>query len=118
MGGGGFLRITYANQQVEKFFEDYDKMRKKLPFEWVRSIKKHINHLKAAETFGDFLALRLGRPEPLAGYENVRYSIRVSANVRLIVEPNADQDSIMICSEVEVKGVCDYHGSKENWYIS
>ena len=24
----------------------------------------------------------------------------------------------MICTEIEVEGVSDYHGSKENWYIS
>ena len=23
----------------------------------------------------------------------------------------------MICSEIEVEGVCDYHGGKENWYM-
>lgn len=36
---------------------------------------------------------------------------------RLIIEPNATQDTIMICTEIEVEGVSDYHGSKENWYI-
>lgn len=88
-----------------------------MPADWVRNIKKHMNHLKAADTFGDFLSLGLGRPEALKGYEKPRYSIRVSANARLIVEPDAAQDSVMICQEIEVEGVCDYHGEKENWYI-
>ena len=36
---------------------------------------------------------------------------------RLILEPNATQDTVMICTEIEVEGVSDYHGSKENWYL-
>jgi proteic killer suppression protein len=107
----------YANAQVEKYFSDYSKLKKKLPEDWVHSIKKHMNHLAAAETFGDFLKLGLGRPEQLSGYEQIRYSLRVSKNVRLIIEPNATQDTIMICSEIEVEGVSDYHGGKENWYV-
>lgn len=79
-------------------------MQKKLPKEWVRNIKKHMDNLKAADTFGDFLDLGLGRPEMLKGHAHPRYSIRVSANVRLIVEPNTEEDSVMICQEIEVEG--------------
>lgn len=111
------LEITYANQKVKKYFEDYSKLQKKLPFEWVRTIKKHMDRLRAAECFGDFLALGLGKPERLEGYKQIRYSLHVAPHARLIIELNADQDTIMICSEVEIEGVSDYHGSKENWYI-
>lgn len=110
--------ITYANSRVEKFFTDYRKMQKNLPIEWVRTIKKHIDRLEAAECFGDFLKLGLGKPEQLAGEGHIRYSLHVAAHVRLIIEPNANCDSVMICTEIEVEGVCDYHGNKENWYIS
>ena len=92
-------------------------MKKALPADWVKTIKKHINRLEAAECFGDFLKLGLGKPEPLKGYEKIRYLLHVAPNVRLIIEPNAKQDTVMICTEVEVEGVSDYHGSKENWYI-
>ena len=111
------MKITYADQKVERFFTDYDKMKKKLPFEWVRTIKKHIDRLIAADTFGDFLKLGLGKPELLSGYSQVRYSLHVSANVRLIIEPSTTMDTVMICEEIEIEGVCDYHGSKENWFI-
>ena len=106
------MEITYANGKVEKYFKDYKKMQKKLPFEWVKTIKKHMDRLKAAECFGDFLKLRLGKPEQLEGCESIRYSLHVAANVRLIIEPNAEQDTVMICTEIEVEGVSDYHGSK------
>ena len=111
------MEITYANSKVKRYFEDYSKMQKKLPFEWVRTIKKHMDRLKAAECVGDFLKLGLGKPEQLEGYRQIRYSLHVAPNVRLIIEPNATQDSIMICNEIEVEGVSDYHGRKENWYI-
>ena len=73
---------------------------------WVRTMMKQMAALIAAENFGDFLSLRLWHPEPLEGSES-RWSLRISANARLIIELDA----------VEVKGVCDYHGGKNNWYI-
>ena len=53
----------------------------------------------------------------IQGYSQIRYSLHIAPNVRLILEPNATQDTVMICTEIEVEGVSDYHGSKENWYI-
>lgn len=76
-----------------------------------------MDRLEAAECFGDFLKLGPGKPEQLKGYEQIRYSLRVAANTRLIVEPNANQDTVMICTETEVEGVSDYHGREEHWYI-
>ena len=110
------MRITYANAQVEKYFTDFQKMQRRLPFEWVRTIKKHLNRLKAADNFGIFLSVGLGRPEKLKGFAN-RYSLRVSPNARLIIEVDDSQCAVQLCEEVEIEGVTDYHGDKENWYI-
>ena len=94
-------------------------MQKKMPFDWVRKVKKIMQWLEAADKFGDFLTLGLGKPERLkANGEQILYSLHISANVRLIIELNATYDTVMICSEIEVEGVCDYHGNKENWYLS
>lgn len=113
------MDITYANEKLEKYFTDYKLMQRKLPFEWVRSVKKTMDRLVAADEFGHFLALGLGKPEQIKGREGqIRYSLHISANVRLIIELNATQDTVLICSELEVEGVCDYHGSKEDWYLS
>lgn len=109
------MKITYASKKIEKLFSDYDKLKSKLDPVWVRTIAKQITSLKAADTFGDFLALKLWHPEQLQGNDRALWSIRVSANARMILRPEGDE--IMICSEVEVKGVCDYHGGKSNWYI-
>ena len=111
------MQKTYAGNKVKRYFEDYSEMQRKLPFEWVRKIKKHINHLEAADNFGIFLAVGLGHPEPLSGHHGERYSLRVSDNVRLIIDLRAEQGSVEMCGEFEIEGVCDYHGDKENWYI-
>lgn len=63
------MKITYANGKVEKYFSDYSKMQRELPSDWVRTIKKHMDRLIAAECFGDFLTLGLGKPEQLTGYK-------------------------------------------------
>ena len=111
------MRILYAGKRVERYFSDYGEMKKKLPAEWVRTVKKHIDRLKAADTFGDFLALRLGHPEPLRGENLGKYSLRITGNVRLIIRPGDDERTVVICEEIVVEGVVDYHGSKETWYI-
>lgn len=92
-------------------------MGRHISFEWVRTIKKHIERLEAADTFGDFLALNLGLPEPLKGKDLGKYSLHISGNVRLIIQPLGTGQDLMICEVVEMKGVVDYHGSKETWYI-
>ena len=111
------MKITYSNNKVEKCFTDYGKMQRELPADCVRTIKKHMDRLKAAECFGDFLALGLGKPEALTGHKSIKYSLHVAPHVRLILILNTTQDAVMICTEIEVEGVSDYHGSKENWYI-
>ena len=111
------MKITYANSRVEKYFADFNKLKKRLPAEWVRTLKKHLNYFEIVDCFGEYLNLGLGRPERLTGYTRIRYSIRISGNVRLIVELNATQDTVRICEEIEIQGVSDYHGDKEDWYI-
>ncbi len=111
------MRITYASKRVERFFEDYGEMKRKIPEDWVRTVKKHIDRLKAADTFGDFLKLNLGHPEQLKGKDLGKYSVRITGNVRLIMKPSDEGDAVMICEEIEMEGVVDYHGGKETWYI-
>ena len=112
------MKIRYANAKVEKYFSNWGEMRKKLPMDWVRTIKKHIDRVKAAETFGVFMALGLGHPEALKGKNQGKYSIRVSGNVRLIIEPVRIGERIELSIEIIVEGVVDYHGGKDDWFIS
>ena len=112
------MRITYANNKVRKCFEDYGRMKKELPAEWVRQIKKHIDWLKAFDTFGEYLDFGIGHPEPLKGKDKGKYSVRITGNARLILRPDEMNKAVTICKVIEVEGVVDYHGGKEKWYIS
>lgn len=76
-----------------------------------------MNQLIASDCFGTFLSLGLGKPEELSGYKVIKYSLHITANVRLIIVLNTTSDLVNSCEEFEVEGVCDYHGEKINWYI-
>ncbi|WP_303758230.1 hypothetical protein [Selenomonas ruminantium] len=112
------MNIEYANKKVEKYFRDYSKMKKKLPEHWVQTIKQYMDLLGASDNFGIFLSLGLGKPEKLSGYKTPHYSLHITGNVRLLLKLDADTNTITICETVTVKGVDDYHGGKDNWYIS
>lgn len=92
-------------------------MQKKLQLDWIKTIKKHMVRLSAAENFEIFMSLGLGKPEILENPTEILCSLHVSPNVRLIIELKTTKEDIMSCEEIVVKGVCDYHGGKENWYI-
>lgn len=92
-------------------------MKKKLPSLWVKKINNLIDLLSESDNFGEFLDFKIGKPERLKGYVERVYSIHITRNVRLIIEL-IDEQSIKLCEVIEVKGVNDYHGKKENWFIS
>ncbi len=113
------MQIQYTDK-IEKYFEDFSYLQKKIGKEKTKTIKKHIDNLKASNNFGIFLSLGLGKPHPLSGNHQGEYGIRVTANERLIVEPvceNLSIEMLKICDTIIIKGVEDYHGSKENWLI-
>ncbi len=89
-------------------------MRKHIPNDWVRTIRKHVVRLEAADTFQDFLNLGLGHPEPLGGKDKGKYSVHVTPNVRLIFRPLGKGLS---SKTIIMEGVVDYHGEQETWYI-
>ena len=62
--------------------------------------------------------LGLGHPEALKGKNKGKYSVRVNGNVRMILEPVRIGERIELSVEIVVEGVVDYHGGKDNWFIS
>ena len=113
------MQIQYTDK-VEKYFEDFSILQKKIGKEKAKTIKKHINNLKASNNFGIFLSLGLGKPHSLTGNHQGEYGISVTANERLIIEPvcdNLSMEMLKLCDTIIVKGVEDYHGRKENWLI-
>ena len=97
-------------------------MQKQIGAELTRAVKKKYNQLIA---FSDFLALLnsgIGKIESLEGDLKGSYSLRASANYRLILKPKAKDlsaESLKDCDTVIIKGVIDYHGKEKklNWII-
>jgi Txe/YoeB family toxin of Txe-Axe toxin-antitoxin module len=112
--------IEYESESVRKIFNDYELMKKESGNDRARATKKRIDQLKASETFSIYLTTGLGKPHPL--YENLKgyYGVTITGNVRLIVRPNAESiepEVLKQCESVIIKGVMDYHGSKNEWLI-
>ena len=114
------MLIGYESEAVWEIFNNLDLMRKVIGKERARATKKRLDQLKAPINFSVYLTTALGKPHPL--YENLKgyYGIMISGNVRLIVKPDAeslDPETLKECDTVIIKGVMDYHGSKNKWLI-
>lgn len=83
------MKIEYSNEIVEKYFKDFNLMKKEKGPDLAKAIKKRYEQLKAADNFSIYLATGLGRSHPL--YENLksRYGISITGNIRLVVKPDA-----------------------------
>ncbi len=115
------MQIDYENPKVEKIFNDFNEMKKKIGNDLVIIIKKRLNQLSAAEDFSSYLSLRLGKPHPLDHDLKGYFAISLTGNIRLIVRPDTtslDKDKLKECKTVYIKGVVDYHGKKNKWFIS
>ena len=114
------MLIEYESETVRKIFCDYELMKKEIGNDRARATKKRIDQLKASVNFSVFLTAGLGKPHPL--YENLKgyYGVTITGNVRLIVRPNTksmEPEVLKQCDMVIIKGVMDYHGSKNEWLI-
>lgn len=114
------LQIEYESKKVQRFFEDYDLLRKKIGVEFARSVKKRMDQLRAADTITNYFDTGLGNPHWLQGNLKECISISISGNYRLVVRPKVNckgNDILELCNIIIVKGVEDYHGTKSNWLI-
>lgn len=115
------ISIQYDNKKVENLFKDNcAALAGALDRSVARKIQTHMASLKASTSFYDFVALGIGKPHPVNHILKGCYGVRVTGNMRLILEPICDSfdlDDLKSCCVVRVKGVCDYHGGKTKWYV-
>lgn len=115
------MQFKFDNPKVEKIITDTKVLQKKVGLEIGKSIKKRLNHLEAADNFNEYLTrIGLGNPHPLSGNLDRCYSISVTANFRLVIEPESeslDMDSLKVCKNIIIKGVLEYHDGKNEWII-
>lgn len=97
-------------------------MKKEIGPDLTKAVKKKYNQIIAFSSFFAFQQSGIGKLESLEGDLKGSYSLRVSANYRLIVKPMAktlSAEDLRVCDTLIIEGVIDYHGKgkKFNWII-
>ena len=97
-------------------------MKKEIGAELTKAVKKRYNQIVAFTSFSALQQSGIGKMESLEGDRKGAYSLRVSANYRLIVKPKTKDlsvESLKNCDTLTIEGVIDYHGKgkKFSWII-
>lgn len=116
------MEIQYENERIKKIFLNYHSMIKLIGVEKTKAVKKRLDQIKASVNFQRWLDTRLGDPHSLTEFGKYSYyGVSVTSNYRLVLRPGTEDnsaESLLTCTIVVVKGVCDYHGDKTNWIVS
>ena len=128
-GGNPVLNVEYEDDGVKELFDDLNDvrnsknlMKKEIGAELTNAVKKRYNQIVSFSSFSALQLSGLGKMESLEGDLKGSYSLRVSANYRLVVKPNAKDlsaESLKRCDTLIIEGVIDYHGKgkKISWII-
>lgn len=97
-------------------------MKRKIGAELTKTVKKRYNQIIAFSSFSALQRSGIGKIESLEGKLKGSYSLRLSANYRLIVTPkseNLSAESLKNCDTLIIKGMIDYHGERKkfSWII-
>ena len=97
-------------------------MKKKIGAELTKAVKKRYNQMIAFSSFSALQQSGIGKMESLKEDKKGSYSLRVSANYRLIVRPKSKDlsaESLKRCDTLTIEGVIDYHGKgkKFSWIV-
>jgi len=114
------VKISYSNSKLEQLYSDPLKLQKKIGFDLAKCVVKRIDQFTAATTFGMYLQTGFGKPHPLVGNLDGCFGISLTGNIRIIVKPlieTKEISEINKCKNLEIGGIVDYHGEKENWII-
>ena len=115
------MEIQYSNKNVRKILLSHKEIQRKVGNNIGKTIIKRIEQLRATKSLYEYIMfIKLGSPHHLKGNMNKYLSISITGNYRLIIEPletKLDLESLKCCSKIDVKGVLDYHGGREEWII-
>ena len=127
--GDSVLYIEFEDEKVKELFDDLNDvqgskglMKKTIGADLTKSVKKRYNQIISFSSFSALQLSGIGKMESLEGDRKESYSLRVSANYRLIVKPKSKDrsaESLKKCDTLIIEGVIDYHGkgTKYNWII-
>ena len=127
--GDPVLYVEFENDKVKELFDDLNDVRhsknlmtKEIGTELTKAVKKRYNQIAAFSSFSTLQQSGVGKMESLEGDRKGSYSLRISANYRLIVKPKAKDlsaESLKNCDTLIIEVVIDYHGKgkKFSWII-
>lgn len=123
------MHVDYVDSKVQGLFDDLNDihnsknlMKKEIGLEMTKAVKRKYNQIIAFTTFAALVESRIGKIESLSGDKLGDYSLRLTANYRLIITPVTEDRSVRmlkVCDTIIIKGVMDYHGrgAKSDWII-
>ena len=123
------LKVEFEDGKVEELFTDLNDVRgsrnlllKAVGRDLTLALKRRFNQIAAFSTFAALQQSAIGKMEALEVDFRGSYSLRVSANYRLVVKPRCQDLStacLKRCDTLIIEGVIDYHGrgKKHNWLI-
>lgn len=100
---GNIMDLRYADNELERQCTDGRYMQRKLGAQRARALKLRLDELRRVTELGDLLFIA-GKWEELRGDRGGQWSGRLTANWRLIIEP--DQTTVTI---VLIREIVDYH---------
>ena len=122
------MELQYANKSIQEYFSDLcdvansrNLLQKKIGQLLAKNAKKRIDHLKIAKTFQKYLDFHIGNPHSLVGNFSGFYGVDLDSHTRLIIQPippDLSSEALKICEKVNVIGIVDYHGDKNEWLIA
>ena len=115
------MQFEFKDEKVQKILCNPKILQRKVGLEIGKKVKQRMNQLEAAENFHQYLTkISFGKPHPLEGNLDKCFGISITANYRIVVEPlncELDIESLKNCKVLNIKGVLDYHGGKNEWII-
>lgn len=119
------MLVDYENNDLKRLFDDLNDiadskglMKRRIGAELARCVKKRYNQIVSFSSFFELQQSHIGKLEPLEGDFEGMYSLRLDANIRLIVKPLADgrsAEELKRCDTLIIEGVIDYHGTGKKY---
>lgn len=108
------------NIKIEKYFNDENKIIRKIGIEIYRLLLKRFKQIEASNNFDEYLSNGIGKPHKLKGNFENTYAVHLDSNYRILININVKEhiaSELKRCKKVIIIGVVDYHGNKESWLI-
>ena len=97
------MKLRYASRDLEKICTDARRMQRFLGAERAKKLQLRLDDLLAAEKMADLLQMT-GKWEELKADRAGQWSERLTGNWRLIVQPEEDEEVVVLVVEI-----VDYH---------